>query len=250
LSRSTMPAVPSCGATLPLSSLRPLLHRRRLRLPPVCSQDRQRSAPTEGNLSAGRPARNKPIEPPTKLARGNNGSGGASSGSRLPPHVSHSKKNKTRPEEAEQAAALASSAASTDLQFLTALVRELEAGAARRADEVAAAAEGDFETAFYRRKMALLDAENDNGHGSSHARHDPKHLRKTLNDAAELRRGQLRALRHAVRDDVQALVREGKASRDEAARADVAVEGAFRRAGAALEEAAAAALERAAKLAG
>ena len=99
-----MPAVPSCGATLPLSSLRPLLHRRRLRLPPVCSQDRQRSAPTEGNLSAGRPARNKPVEPPTKLARGNNGSGGASSGSRLPPHVSHSKKNKTHPEEAEQAA--------------------------------------------------------------------------------------------------------------------------------------------------
>ena len=71
----------------------------------VFSQERQRSAPTEGNLSAGRPARNNPIEPPTKLARGNKGTGGDSSGSRLPPHVPPA--TKTRNLEAEEAAAAA-----------------------------------------------------------------------------------------------------------------------------------------------
>ena len=210
----------------------------------VASQGRQRHAPTEGNLSAGRPARNKPIEPPTKLARGNKGTGGDSSGSRIPPHVPHLK-GKTHPD-AEEAAALAAAAASTDLHFMTTLVGELEAGASQRAGEVAAAGVSDFETAFYRRKLALAEG---GGNGSSH-NHDLKHLKKTLTDAAERRRGELRTLRHALRGDVQALVKEGKISKDEAARADAAVEGAFARAGAALEEAAASASESAAKLAG
>ena len=221
----------------------------------VFSQERQRSAPTEGNLSAGRPARNNPIEPPTKLARGNKGTGGDSSGSRLPPHVPPA--TKTRNLEAEEAAALAAAVASTDLQFATALVETLEAGASQRADEIAAAAAADFETAFSRRKAALAAAAGGNGSGSGSGSgssgsgsHDPKHLTKALRDHAESRRGQLRSLRHALRGDVQALVREGKASKDEAARADAAVEGAFKRASAALEEAAASALERAAKLAG
>lgn len=208
----------------------------------VCfSHDRQRSAPTEGNLSAGRPPRHNPIEPPTKIARGNKGSGGDSSASRLPPHVPRGEV--TSPSktllEAEEAAALASSVASTDLQFATTLVKSLEASASQRADEIAAAAAADFETVFYRRKLALAE-----GNGTNH------NLKKTLTDAAEHRRGQLRQLRHALRGDIQALVREGKASKDEAAKADAAVESAFKRASSALEEAAAAASARAAKLAG
>lgn len=217
------------------------------------SQERQRSAPTEGNLSAGRPARNNPIEPPTKLARGNKSTGGDASGNRLPPHVPTTSKARGAHLEAEEAAALAAGVASTDLQFATTLVRALEAGAAQRADEIAAAAAADFETAFSRRKAALAAAAG-GGNGSvstgSSGPHDAKHLTKTLRDHAETRRGQLRSLRHALRGDVQALVREGKASKDEAARADAAVEGAFKRASAALEEAAASALERAAKRAG
>jgi len=208
----------------------------------ICrSHDRQRNAPTEGNLSSGRPARNNPIEPPSKLARGDRGQGG----SKLPPHVPKGELSYPLTEtllEAEQAAALASSSASTDLQFATTLVSSLGESASRRAAEVAAAAAADFETAFSRRKMA--ESNNGNNHN------DFKHLKKTLTDAAEQRRGQLRTLRHALRGDVQALVVEGRASKDEAARADAAVEAAFRRAGAALEEAAVAAAERAAKLAG
>ena len=214
------------------------------------SQERQRSAPTEGNLSAGRPARNNPIEPPTKLARGNKGTGGDSSGSRLPPHVPHQGGRPDLLEAAEEAAALASSVASTDLQFATALVKTLEAGASQRADEIAAAAAADFDTAVSRRKEALAAAAAGGGGNGSGSSHDLKHLKKKLTDDAEHRRGQLRSLRHALRGDVQALVKDGKASKDEAARADAAVEAAFRRAGAALEGAAAAALERASKLAG
>ena len=169
------------------------------------SQERQRSAPTEGNLAAGRPARNNPIEPPTKLARGNKGTGGDASGNRLPPHVPPA--SKTRALEAEEAAALAAGVASTDLQFATTLVRALESGAAQRADEVAAAAAADFETAFARRKAALAAEGNGSVSGSGSGPHDAKHLTKTLRDHAETRRGQLRSLRHALRGDVQALVR-------------------------------------------
>lgn len=207
-----------------------------------CSQERQRAAPTEGNLSAGRPPRNKLPEPPAKLSRGEGGKSGDSSASRLPPHVPRGElasPSKTLLE-AEEAAAAASSFASTDLQFATTLVKSLEASAALKADDVAAAAASDFDNALYRRKLALAEGNASSSHS----------LRKTLADAAEHRRGQLRQLRHALRGDVQALVREGRASRDEAARADSAVEGAFRRASSALEEAAASASERAARLSG
>lgn len=222
----------------------------------VSSHDRQRSAPTEGNLSAGRPARNNPPEPLSKLSRGAGKNTGDASASRLPPHAPRGEEKTTPPKktlvEAEVAAATAAEEATTDLHYASSLASSLARSAEEKAGAVAAAAASDFETIFARHKNGRSSGSNGNGILNNSNNNDKTHitkLKKQIKDAAELRRGQLRELRHALRGDVAVLSREGKASRDEAVRADAAMEAAFRGASSALEDAAGRAAERVRKMA-